>query len=264
MVNVQTNDPSNRSVKLTCSGKVLRAFTGSPPTVRFGAIERDAGPQTAYANLRRGDGGPIKPELVEPLPAGVEAKVEEVRPAELYRVNVTVSPPWPNTPIRRVLRIKTGVAEAPFEMIRLNAAVVPRLRVVPPKFLLIANSDGNFEHSLRLEWDRTATTKAARVSVNDPNLSVSLVEENGAQMVVLRGDASYRPSRVRPVVTIETDDPVVPRLTIQVKQSKRRAATARRAAKLRKAKINAAARKTLAPAPIAAPAPKPATQKPSK
>lgn len=218
-------------------------------------IERDAGPQTAFANLRRGDGGPINPELIRPFPAGIDAKLEVVRPGELYRVHITLMPPWPNEPIRKFLRLKTGVEEAPYEQIRVVGAVVPRLRVVPKTFTLRPNSDGTFEQKSRLEWDRTATTKTVRLSVNDPNLSVSLEEENGVQLVVLRGAAGYKPSGFRPVVTLETDDPVVRKLVINVNLPKRRAA-AKRTAIRRKAKVNAP---TFKQSPAIVP-----TKKPSK
>lgn len=227
---VQTNDPANKSVKLNCTGKIKRAFLGSPPTVRLGTIERDAGPQTGWTSLKRGNGGDIKPELVGPLPEGIQATIKELAPGQAYRIDVTVSPPWPNIPIRKFIRLKTGIDEAPYEMVRVDAAVVPRLRAMPKRFTLQLREDGGLEHRVKLEWDRTATNKTVRVTVNDSRLDVSLVEENGEQMVVLKAPAGYTLRRPRPMVTIETDDPVVPKLDIQVKQSRRRVATKKRTA----------------------------------
>ena len=211
-----TDDPEVPQVTLSCESEIKGVFQGAPPQIRFPQISRDAGPQSQTANLARGTGGPIKPELIPPLPPGIEAKIDEALPGEHYRLHVTLAPPWPSDRIRQSIKLKTGVEEVPFEFVPVSAEVEPLVRVLPGAFAVQRGQKESAEQAARLIWHASANSKAVSVSVNEPQLSARIVDSEGGQQVVLSVPADFHPRLARMSLEIKTDNPMTPRLEIPI------------------------------------------------
>ncbi|MBU0719132.1 MAG: DUF1573 domain-containing protein, partial [Planctomycetes bacterium] len=139
-IRVTTNDPDNKQITLTCTGNVISAFSGEAPKATFGRIKRDQGPQTKTIRLSAGDAGPIKPEVGTITQEGLTAEIREIDPGKVYDLDVTVGPPWPNGRLIANLDLKTGVAKAPEEKIRIDAQIVPRVQAAPDQFMVVQNA----------------------------------------------------------------------------------------------------------------------------
>ncbi len=217
-VTAVTNDPKNRSVRLSCRAEVRNQFKGGSLKMSFGKITRDSGPQTRTITLERGDGSAIKPSVVRSgLPAEATA-VREITPGEKYELDVTLSPPWPNGPLTRSLKIKTGMKEAPETELRINADVVPRVAAVPNRFSIRPGASEKAEHTAMIVWDEGVNHKVTAVSATDPQLGVRIDETPGGQQkLVLTVPAGFvRPKRL-PSVTLTTDDDEVKTLVVPIR-----------------------------------------------
>lgn len=205
-IRITTNDPRNPKTTLTCEGVIRGAFKGPAPRARFGKIDRDSGPQTKTLAIRRGDGGPITPEIGPIKGGNVTTALREITAGEHYELDVTVSPPWPNRRITTSFNVKTGVAKAPEEAVIVTADVTPRVRTVPNRFTIPQVTSKAKEVAVQVVWDRNAPQRIVKAEVSDRRLSVRIEDEGERQKVVLGVPAGYDGSPRSPQVTLTTDD----------------------------------------------------------
>ncbi|HOO17390.1 MAG: hypothetical protein KBH81_03810 [Phycisphaerae bacterium] len=214
-IRVQTNDPNNANVELTCKGKILVPFRTDPATINFGKIGRDSGPVTKTVNLTRGDGGPLNPKIGK-MDSSLSAELREIEPGEKYALDITVSPPWPNDKLRGSVTIETGLEEAPTETVRLFGQVDPRLKTEPKSFVLPADPPEDLDLRVALVWDGPPG-KAIGATATDQTLKAELIEEDGKQFVSLHVPAHYqRKQKMALSVNVTTDDPAVSSLRIPI------------------------------------------------
>ncbi len=214
-INVTTNDPQNPRTQLMCVGVVKVPLKLMPRTVSFPRINRDSPAVSKTIQITRGDGGPIKPEIVPPADKHVQATLREVEPGEEYELEVKLVPPWPARSLRSSLTIKTGVKEAPIDTVRIYASVAPRLAAIPSRFMIPAKLKKDRDLRVRLKWSGGKPGKILSAKPSDPKLSAQLVEEHGQPVVVLHVPKDYAASpRGRGFVTIKTDDKTIPVLRV--------------------------------------------------
>jgi len=215
-VSVTTNDPENHTTSLTCAGKVLVPFKTTPSIVSFGRIARDSGPVSKTVTVERGDGGPLALGLMPLQHRNVQAALREVEPGEKYELDITLSPPWPQRTLITYLTIKTGLADAPQDRVRVVATIPARLDALPTRFNVPRSVPTELDMRVRLAWDGEPG-KVLEVTSSDERTSVRLEQQGQHQFVVLHVPAGYTPSQTpRPLVTLKTDDPEVPVLRIPV------------------------------------------------
>jgi len=215
-INVYTNDEKHRHETLVCVGKVMLPMTTAPKHAQFGQIKRDAGPQTRTLTITEGDGGPIMPSLLPIREKGVQASLSEIEAGKRYELEVTIGEPWPSGRVRSKLMLKTGVDKAPTMQIPLYAYVVPRLRAKPERVSIPRQADKQVRKSVQLVWDNGPPGRALEVSVDDPDLTVTLEDRNKIQVVMVVVPSGYSTKARRRTITIKTDDEQVPTLRVPV------------------------------------------------
>ncbi|MBN2448410.1 MAG: hypothetical protein JXO22_16910, partial [Phycisphaerae bacterium] len=94
-----------------------------PTILNFGQVARDAESVTKTVMIKRGDGGPLNPELVTPSRDGLSAKLTEIQPGEQYELEVTLTPPWPNGTLSTAVLLKTGLKDIVQESVRVFARI---------------------------------------------------------------------------------------------------------------------------------------------
>jgi hypothetical protein len=102
-----------------------------PTAVNFGPVDRSAGSLQRTVTLRRGDGGPITPKVTRTDAKDIAASIKEIKPGELYELEVTLAPPFPNGGLKSAVRLSTGVSEAPDTFIRVLAQIPEHVKVQP-------------------------------------------------------------------------------------------------------------------------------------
>ncbi|MGD8453592.1 MAG: hypothetical protein PVJ57_17395 [Phycisphaerae bacterium] len=214
-IRVQTNDPQNRSVALSCKGKALVPFTTNLRIVNFNAFNREGGPQTKTLQIKRGDGGPLALELMPIAERQMSAQLREVEPGERYELDVTLTPPLPSSSFRGTVSLKTGVTESPIETISVLGRTPPRLRANPPRLSVPAVLPDALEVPVQLMWAGSNPGKVLKVVCSDTALTGRYEERDGKPYVVVSIPADYSPTGVV-AVTVMTDDTEAPNLRIPV------------------------------------------------
>ena len=267
---VSTNDPTHKQITLICKGQILEAVTMNPKRVSFGQISKKDPARTKKVVLTRGDGGPLSLKLLPIASENVKAELREVEPGERYELEVTLAPPFKSERVHTNVRLETGVPEAPTTSLAIHARIRPRVASTPRQINAPRQRTTDWEQPITLAWADRQPHKILSATVNDPALSVELLEQNGRQEVLLKVPAAYKPPKHGRQVTIKTDDELEPYVRVPVRftntaglptsVAQHRALMARRA----KAASRARAAKRSPTSPPARDMPSPAEAEPPK
>ncbi len=213
-VQVHTNDPQNPKVTLTCVGRTRVPFESEPPHLDLGTVPRDSGPITKSVTVTRGEAGPLKPTLGEVSDSRLTARLQEVTPGEVYLLEITVGPPWPNGEYRGYVTLEPGIPDVPGDKIRVLADVVPRLRTEPETFVLPADASAAHDVRLKLVWDGPPA-RVLSVTPADPSLRATLdADGSGVTLHVPAGFKLGGPAKS--YVAITSDDPIAKVIRVQI------------------------------------------------
>lgn len=220
-ITVSTNDPNARSVKLTCAGKILEPLYMNPKVISFGRISRKDNPPPKTATITRGDGGPLKLKLKTLKTPGFKVELREIEAGEKYELEVQIVPPFDSKRTRVNLEFDTGISESPTVTLRAYASIPARVSAIPKRFMLPVDRKDVWKASTKLVWDDTVSYKILEASVNDPKLTVRVVEKNGTQRVELEVPKDYDPGTTPRTVTIKTDDALMPTMRVPILSASR-------------------------------------------
>jgi hypothetical protein len=214
---VTSNDPEHGTEKLTCTGRVMQPMKIEPAAnVNFGNIKRDSGPQYRFVTIRRGDGGPIAPEVLPGTLPGLSAQMCAIVPGEEYELEVWIGPPWPEGKIRDTLRLTTGVDEAPETGLAITGEIVARLTAVPNRLTFPTEQTEEIVRSVRLNWDDGKPANVLEATSSIADAQVRIEQDEKAQTVVVTIPAGSERLAGSHEVTIKTDDPAVPKFSIPI------------------------------------------------
>ncbi len=217
-ISVDTNDPEHASVKLLCKGQVKEPFAMEPSNgCHFGRVSRAETPKKTVI-ITQGDAGPLKLTLKPFSEPGIGVKLREVIPGERYELDVSLDGPFTAERVSAVAEFETGVSEIPTANVKISAYLAPRVTAIPRRYLVPPTRSADWEQPVVLKWDDAAPHKVLAATVSDPTLAV-VVEDHGAhQEVVLKVPKDFvARTTLRPrVVTITTDDPQSPTLTVPI------------------------------------------------
>ncbi len=219
---ILSDDPCYPEIELLCHAKVLIPVIVDIDRVSFGRVDRDGQPAPKTISLARGDGGPISPRVIPPTEDWLATTIREIEPGERYALDVVPKPPYPNRPTMAVLHIATGVAQLPQIIVRVSASFSPRIRLVPQRLTLPFPVTQDVDRKLRLAWIGVDGFTVTRAEVNVPGLSATVEEEDGVQVVILHAPTGYTfREGTFPRVTVFTDDPQMPTVSIPISFTRR-------------------------------------------
>jgi len=124
-ITVTSNDAKKAKLTLTCKGKCLVPFKGTPRHANFRSIEDDVTPLPMTVQITRGDGDPLQLEIVRTGKPGIEAYLSEIEPGEKYELVIAIRPPLTPGKLRSWVKLKTGVKEVPETTIPVYANIPP-------------------------------------------------------------------------------------------------------------------------------------------
>ena len=220
-ISVSTNDPNAPTVKLTCAGKILEPLYMNPKVISFGRISRKDNPPPKTATITRGDGGPLKLKLKTLKTPGFKVELREIEAREKYELEVQIIPPFNSRRTRVNLEFDTGIPESPTVTLRAYASIPARVTAIPRRFTIPGNRQDVWKATARLVWDDAVSYKILEASVNDPKLTVRVVEKSGTQRVELEVPKDYDPGTTPRAVTIKTDDAQMPTIRVPILSASR-------------------------------------------
>jgi len=215
-IQVTSNDPDHPNETLQCEGRILMPLQMSPNRVNFGSISRSSATKYQVVTLTRGDGGPIAPKVSPPKQPGLHAQVCEIEPGEHYELEVSIGPPWPRDSFRDVLKLKTGVEEAPEVAISMMGNVIPRLTAVPKRIVFPMKRTEELEKVVNLRWGDGKPANILEATTTVPGASVRIEGSERSQRLVMTVPAGSKRYPGAQTVTITTDDPDLPTFSIPV------------------------------------------------
>ena len=153
--------------------------------------------------------------------------MREIEPHDLYELDVTIGPPWPNRQLYGAIMLDTGVEQEPTEMIRVRAYVEPRLEASRCWFSVPRQRTEELEFRSELTWSSdTPAGRVTGVSVVPPEMTAWIEEQEWRSVLILRvpPDCPPPPERFAYAVIVKTDNPTV-ELHVPIHFSKGRAAS---------------------------------------
>jgi hypothetical protein len=143
--------------------------------------------------------------------------LSEVEPQTHYTLDVVISPPWPNGPVRGSIDLSTGFAQAPEMKVPVSAKLQGRLESKPSMFYVQPGRKTIATQVANLIWSGGPPGRALEVTCSDPELDAGLQDGAAGQQVVLRVPQNYQTDRKGATVIVRTDDKEVPTLRIPIK-----------------------------------------------
>ena len=213
---IMTNDPDHSKETLICIGQILEPVVLTPKHIVFGKVSRKAGPQKTTLEMRRGDGGPIKPRIGEVKLANLDLKLNEIEPGEYYKIEATLNPPFERTGVMPNVRLETGVPDSPYVDVRVRYRIAPHVSAQPPNLRLPGKLEEEWIRTIRLVWDDDASHTILGATASDPALKLEVEDQDGEQVVVVRMAAAAEVSRTRRWITISTDDAASPVVKVPI------------------------------------------------
>ncbi len=216
IINVTTDDPNRPKVVLRCRGQILMPMHMTPSRADFGRISRQSPTLYRTIMITAADGGPIAPEVAPRGHGGLDAQICEIEPGRRYELVVSLTPPWDRQRIRSVLRIKTGVEDAPEQMVNVHGSIIPRLTALPGRLRVPLGQPNDIERTVRLRWDDGKPANILEVTSTIPQASVRFENGEREQRIVVSLPAGTKRSPGRHKLTIRTDDSEVPTLYVPI------------------------------------------------
>jgi hypothetical protein len=201
---------------LICRGRVMEPVRLEPDRLHFGQVSRRSAPQSKTVVLTRGDGGPLEPKLLPVEAEGVRAELREIEPGERYEIEVVITPPFNGVDVSRSVKLETGVPQAPSTVVPIYANLRPRVVAEPKRFSVPQTRESPWQQSVHLVWDDDAPHKIVEATVNDPKMTVRVIEVDGKQQVVLEVPPDYALAQTARSVTVKTDDTEAPVLRVPI------------------------------------------------
>jgi len=192
-------------------------LTMSPNRVNFDRIIRHEPTRTQTVTLRRGDAGPITPEVMPARLPGLEAQVCEIEAGEHYELEISVGYPLPPGKFSDVFRVTTGVEEVPEVLLFVSGTVAPRLSVAPEQLNFPAERTTSLDRALHLHWDDGTAPKILHMETTLPDAGVRLENRHGADVIVVTLPAGTEPIPGHHQLTFATDDPEVPSYSVPIR-----------------------------------------------
>lgn len=122
-VEVETNHPQQRLVKIPVSGFVRPEVSVTPRVAELGSHPLEAG-YSATLEVRNQTEAAISLQAVKATIAGVDAEIEEVEEGKVYRIVLTLTPEMAKGPFRGKVEITTTSPRRPLIEVDLSGTVL--------------------------------------------------------------------------------------------------------------------------------------------
>lgn len=222
-IRVFTNIPGSDPVSLTMAGDIWQAVEVTPRTAAFGRmtaeetegktlikkviVENNVGDTLNLTNLRSNN------------PAfRVESQV--IEPGKKAEITVTLLTPLNKGNNYARIEADTGVAEMPSLTFAASAYVTAEVEVMPPAITLQGDLDTTTQRIVTLRNGGKTPIKVSDVKVSNPAITTELTETapGKAFRVVVEIPAGTQLAAAGESISIKTDNPKFPELTVPIQQ----------------------------------------------
>ncbi|HUU84160.1 MAG TPA: DUF1573 domain-containing protein [Phycisphaerae bacterium] len=217
-ITVSSNDPVTPRLQLKIQGELKRPVDMQPARIDFGQVKANT-KETQVATLTNNMARPLEltmPERTREGPFSVELVEQE--PGKVYEIKVQAKPPYQPKLNRAKFEVKTNLSEQPQVSITVSAILRPRLDVNPEQLTVKKAEPRERTQYLRFANNGQTPVKVLSAQADDENLRLLVKEqEEGKQyQILVTIPADYMPPQEGRTITIKTDDPEMPEMTVPV------------------------------------------------
>ena len=226
IITVYTNAPGEGAmIKLGIAGDVWVALEVQPPSASFGRMTSDkAEDATQTQKLTITNNVEASAELtnVRSTNPAFKAETSVIEPGKKFELLVTMVPPLKPGNNAGTIEISTGVKDMPTLSVPVSAVVAPEVEVMPSSLSLPADISTALNRQLFVRNNSKTPVQLSGLEASNPDLKVALNETQPGMTYQLVVDvpAGYKPPPTGDKITIKTNNPTVPLLTVPVTQLK--------------------------------------------
>lgn len=250
-----TNDPQNPSLKVTLTG-IARTVCELELVEDQGLMDGTTPPEkakeiaayppnfdriTSNQNLRRvirmknTSGEPIHLEMLPIRSAAIwddkgqskmvapmfDAILNPLQEGEVYDLTIVGKPPFEPGNNITAIQFKTGIAEYPTYEVKATAFCPPRIEMSPYKIVFNQQASKR-QRIVTFRNNGTTPFKITSIAVSNPDINVTLLPTNPSDPnlsqveVLIPSDPAYLPPTYGEVIRIETNDPEMGTIDIQI------------------------------------------------
>ncbi len=218
-IDIETNDPANKTVKLTLSAHVQHYLEANPSFVLFDKLRPDASAQSTVVLTNKTDKElKLSTKALFPSSRVFTWEMKETTPGKVYELLVSAKPPYPGKRNHQTLEIDLGVQGLPPVRIACTA-VVPERIDVEPRMLYIPPDSQPRSRSIIFANNGEKDVNLLEAVSADPNITVNIatLKPGRDYRVNLVFPANYVAPASGTLVTLKTDDTERPEIRIPVR-----------------------------------------------
>ncbi len=234
-INITTNDPNNKVIRLTLTGEAKQYVETQPPSALFGILKHDEKQEKLLILTNRTDSKDFRPRITNaPASRVFSGKITPIVEGVQYELAVTASPPYDRVN-RFDMEIDTNIPKQKSVTVVCLATVPERVELQPETIVVPAESDSPTMRISRLTNSGDTAVHLVEATSNDENLIVdtNTLEEGRRYELRVGIPAHYEPKDEGSFVIVTTDDTEFHELRLPVSTlSKRRSRPIRPALRL--------------------------------
>lgn len=174
-ITIENNDPDQSRAVVQVKGEVRNIYSMTPADrITLGRLERDS-KLTQTLELTNNMDVPVPLKLKPNTSKGYEVKFEEVTAGKAYRLTVATVPPLAQGSLATELVFETGLAQVPELKIPVQAFVVPRVSVTPPKLIITPRLTQPFQRIVRVNYSAAKPLKVTEVRSSSALIKTELM-----------------------------------------------------------------------------------------
>ena len=227
-ITISSNDPVTPALKLKLRGEVKRYVEVLPTSANFGKVTTNE-PRERVLKITNNTDKPLELNLTKTEDQIFRFDLVEKKPGQEYELRVKMDPPYvPGAP-RGMTTLVTNLKQQKDINIRVSARIPGRLEVQPPAILFDSekHKDRGYSRPIRFTNYGSNPVHLLGVASDDPqSIQVAMKERTAGRAYTVNVEipAGYTPPDTGRTITLKTDDPDKPTITIPVKRRASRSA----------------------------------------
>ena len=221
-ITVETNDPNNKSLRLTLSGQVQELINVSPAFVQFGRVEPDEA-QTRKVMITNKSETPLELSLDSSSMSPVfKGDLAEVIPGQQYELTVTATPPFNPNLNRFIMKLNTNLVRQNSVEVVCMATLPSRIELQPSSLHIPVGLNRPQTRKIIFTNNEANPVKLLTAESKDPNLSVATraLQEGRRYEIVVQVPIGYEFPNGSVSLDVTTDDERQPRLAVPIQPIK--------------------------------------------
>ena len=220
-ITISSNDPVTPALKLKIRGECKRYVEVLPTNANFGKVTTNE-PQERVLTITNNTDQPLQIKMTKTEDKVFKFDLVEKKAGQNYELHIKMEPPYiPGAP-RGVTTLVTNIEKQKDIRINASARIPERLEVTPSVISMSPEryKDRGYSRPIRFTNYGSTPVNLLGVTSDDPqSIQVAFKERTAGRAYTINVDmpAGYSPPGTGRTITLKTDDPKKPIITVPVK-----------------------------------------------